>query len=82
VELLIVLAITALISVVVATRFSVFDSTVVLKNLAYEIAVSIRGAQSYSLSVLGDTTNEFNTAYGITFDLNANKKSYTFFSIY
>jgi len=76
VELLIVIAITALISTVVAVRFSSFDSTILLKNLAYEIAVSLRETQVYSLSVLG-TNPSFDYPYGMSFEPGS--KEYTFF---
>ncbi len=68
VELLISIAIITLLSTVVVARFTTFDSTVLLKSLAYEIAASIREAQTYSLSVLGVASGSgFKTPYGVSF---------------
>lgn len=51
-------------------RFATFDSLVLLKTLGYDIALSVREAQSYSLSVLGTeigTKTEFRKPYGVSF---------------
>jgi len=79
VELLIVTAITAIISTIIVVRFSGFDSTVLLKSLAYEIAVGLRETQVFSLSALGTGTggNAFRTPYGMSF--TPDSREYTFF---
>lgn len=76
VEVLVAVAITALISVVVVVRFASFDSTILLKDLAYDIAVTLRETQVYSLSVLGGEQG-FDTPYGMSF--TPASKSYVFF---
>ena len=76
VELLVVIAITSLISTVIVVRFSNFDSTILLKNLAYEIAVTLRETQVFSLSALGSDEG-FDAPYGMSF--SPNSKEYVFF---
>ena len=65
--MLIASAIITVLSIVVLFRFTSFDSSVLLKSLAYEIAASVREAQVYSLSVLG-AVGEFRTPYGVSFE--------------
>jgi len=76
IELLISAAIISIISAIVIVRFNTFDSTVLLKSLAYEVAASIRQAQVYSVSVL-NTGGNFSFPYGMTF--SPESKTYTFF---
>ena len=66
IELLIVLAIIALITAVVLARYKSFNSTLLLRNLAYEIALSIREAQTFGISVRG-AGGAFTRAYGMHF---------------
>ena len=72
-------AIIMLLSTVVIVRFTTFDSTVLLRSLAYEVAASIREAQVYSLSVLGTqgASDRFKQPYGISFTPGA--QSYVLF---
>lgn len=70
VELLVVLTIISLITMVVIARYRDFDSTILLRNLAYEIALSVREAQTLGISVqnpASSTGNPFNYAYGVHF---------------
>lgn len=76
VELLISIAIIGIITSIVLVKYSSFDSTVLLKSLAYEIALSIREAQVKSVSVIGNGPN-FSYPYGLTFIPNT--KLYTAF---
>jgi prepilin-type N-terminal cleavage/methylation domain-containing protein len=78
IELLISAAIITVITSIVLVRFNAFDSTVLLKSIAYEVGTSVREAQIYSVSVInvvGDTN--FRTPYGLHFVNNGS--SYTFF---
>jgi prepilin-type N-terminal cleavage/methylation domain-containing protein len=80
IELLISAAIITIITGIVLVRFSSFDSTTLLKSLAYEVALTIREAQIYALSVVNTgsgTDAHFRYPYGLTFTENAT--SYTFF---
>lgn len=71
-----------IISLIVLTRFSVFDSTVATNNLAYDIALSIRQAQTFGLNVRGfdpgGPSNTFDTGFGIRFQVTS-PTSYIFF---
>ncbi len=66
IELLIVLAIIALITAVVLARYRSFNSTVLLRDLAYEVALSVREAQVLGISVRGQG-GVFTDAYGVHF---------------
>lgn len=71
VELMVVLAISTIVSVVAILSSSRFSGSVLLTNLAYEIAFSIREAQSFGLNVrefqAGTESATFNTGYGVHF---------------
>lgn len=58
-----------IISAVVLARYKSFNSTILLRNLAYEIALSTREAQVLGVSVQGEqsTINPFVHAYGMHF---------------
>lgn len=83
VELVVVIGIFSAISLVVLANHSRFNSSVLLGSLAYKIALSVREAQVYGLSVQGQSSN-FQVGYGVHFaggttyilfsDLNGNKK--------
>lgn len=69
VELLVVMGIVTIISTVILTRYSQFNNTILLSNLAYDMALSVRQAQVFGLSVREQTVGSgaFNTGYGIYF---------------
>lgn len=67
VELLVSIAIVVLISTVVLVNYSSFESSLTIQSLAYEVALALRQAQVFSLSVQGFGSN-FQVAYGIHFE--------------
>ncbi len=82
VELIVVIGIIAMISSIVVTGSQKFDSTILLTNLSYEVALSIREAQSAGLQVKefksGTSSATFNSGYGIAFyTTNANSTANT-----
>jgi Tfp pilus assembly protein FimT len=77
-ELLVVMGIFAVISSIVLVNHSKFNSSVLLGNLAYSVAVSIREAQVYGVSVQ-QFNNEFRSGYGVHFNA-AEPTSYIFFA--
>lgn len=77
IELLVTMSIFLVIISVVVFRFVSFDSIILLKTLGYDIALSVREAQSYSISVLGNTSGDFRAAYGVSF--SPNETQYAFF---
>jgi prepilin-type N-terminal cleavage/methylation domain-containing protein len=78
VELIVTVGIFALISTVVLVRNSQFDNEVLLADVAYDVALSIRQAQNYGINVLGQS-NEFNFPYGVYFEAGENATTYTLF---
>jgi len=59
-------------------RYGSFNSAVLLKNQAFEIALDIREAQVFAISVRGNTS-QFREEYGVYFSLAANEnKQYVF----
>lgn len=66
IELLISIGIITIITAIVLVRFRSFDSATILKNMAYEVAGSIRDAQVYAVSTM-NTGDGFRTPYGVKF---------------
>jgi prepilin-type N-terminal cleavage/methylation domain-containing protein len=66
IELLVVIGIFTVISALVLANHSRFNSSVLLGSLAYDIALSVREAQVYGVSVRG-VSNNFQAGYGIHF---------------
>lgn len=58
---------------IVLMRYSTFDSTVLLKNEAYEVALAVREAQVKSVGAVraGDESN-YAYAYGVSFEAGSN----------
>ncbi len=84
IELLAVLLIMSLITLSLLVEQGKFDSSTVLRSLAYSVALSVRQTQVYGVSVVGVSvsgTNTYAPAYGVyitTVPYNA-KKSYLIF---
>jgi prepilin-type N-terminal cleavage/methylation domain-containing protein len=80
-ELLIAIGIMVLILTVVLVNYRKFDGEVVLTNLAYDIGLSVRKAQSYGISVRGRTSGGVTTytlPYGVVFN-EASPQQYAIF---
>jgi len=75
IELLVALSILTVISTVILANHTKFNSTVLLGALAYDIALSVREAQVYGLSVR-QFSNDFQVGYGVRF---SDPQSYLFF---
>lgn len=63
-EMLTVLAIFSILTAVVLFNHGRFTNETILTNMAYEMALSIREAQIYGVSVRGESV-DFDTSYGI-----------------
>jgi len=72
IELLVVTAIIVIITGVILADNNRFGGVVQLQNLAYDVALSIREAQVYGISVagLGASGNPFGSGYGMHFDVS------------
>jgi prepilin-type N-terminal cleavage/methylation domain-containing protein len=74
IELLAVTAIIVLISAVVLADNNRFGGTVLLENLSYDIALTVRQAQVYGIAVTGfkaGGTNAYGYGYGMHFDVTS-----------
>lgn len=69
VELLVSIGIFTIITSVAVFNNTQFNSSILLTNLAYEIALSVRQSQVYGVTVKKDSNDNFSSAYGIHFDL-------------
>lgn len=81
IELLVVVAIMTIITSVVLVSQGRFGSSIILSNLAYDMALSIREAQSYGLSVRESSpgSKRFDVGYGIHFSTDR-RDSYILFA--
>ncbi len=66
IEMMVAVAILVFIVAIVLTNHQRFNSSVLLSALAYDVALSIREAQVYGLSVR-DYGGQFNVGYGVHF---------------
>ncbi len=78
VELLVSIAIFSVITTVAVFGNAQFNGSVLLTNLAYEIALSIRQAQYYGISVRQNSSASFNSGYGVDFKTSS-PAAYTLF---
>lgn len=76
-ELVVVVGIFAIISTVVIARNTKFDEEVLLNNLAYDVALSVRRAQNYGTNVRV-SGGQFDRPYGVQFVQGTT--TYAFFS--
>lgn len=75
-----VLAIFTVITAVVIFNYGEFNSKTILSNVAYEVALSVRQAQVYSLSVRGEAgATDFNNHYGVYANTTTSNKDIVFF---
>jgi prepilin-type N-terminal cleavage/methylation domain-containing protein len=80
VEMLVSISIFMILTAVVLFNHGAFNSSMVVTNLSYEVALAIRQAQTYGLAVkqeVGDVSS-FENAYGVFFDVNDAKSFYIF----
>jgi prepilin-type N-terminal cleavage/methylation domain-containing protein len=81
IELVVSIGIFALMTGILLSKYGNFNNSVILTNLAYDVAITIRTAQSYGIDVKGvenpNNANqvEFNNAYGVYFDRSSLDKS-------
>lgn len=78
IELLVVTGILVLISGLILFNNRQFKGRILLENLAYDIALSVRQAQVYGISVrqFGDT---FDISYGMHFNVQSSSHTYNLF---
>jgi prepilin-type N-terminal cleavage/methylation domain-containing protein len=69
VELLVVIGIFTIISVIIIFDYGKFRSTSSLQNLADDVALSVRKAQSFAIGVRGAGSGGFSPGYGVHFSI-------------
>ena len=79
-ELLMVFAIIIIVTGVVISNQSSFNKTIILTNTAYDIALSLRSAETFGLG--GHAINTTPTGYGIHFDSTLSKSFILFADSY
>lgn len=72
VELLVTITMFVIITGVVLVNSNKFDSSVLLHNFAYDVAITIKQAQSYGVNVKESSLGTFTSAYGVYFDISYN----------
>ncbi len=77
-ELLVVVAIIAVISGTIVFQYARFDGQLLLRNLAFEIALTIRQAQSLGITAQDAKVGLNTYAYGVHFEI-ANPTQYVLF---
>ena len=79
VELLVTISIFVILTGIVLFNQGKFDSTILLTNLAYDTALTVRQAQTYGINVKEFDTNKF-FPYGVHFETGVNNKSFILFA--
>ena len=76
IELIVSIAIFAFMTALVMSKYGTFNQNTLLTNIAYDMAITVRTAQSYGLGVKSSdsTLNVFSAPYGIHFDMAKNDK--------
>jgi type II secretory pathway pseudopilin PulG len=79
IELIVSIGIFAFMTALVISRYGSFNQGTLLTNMAYDMALTVRTAQSYGVSVKSvDSGNNFGRAYGIHF-AQTDPTHFTFF---
>lgn len=73
IELLVSISIFAIMTALVVVKYGNFNDSVLMTNLAYDVALSVRTAQTYGLSVKNMETgaSQFSYGYGVHFDTDS-----------
>lgn len=79
IELLVVVGIITLITLLLLAKHGQFNNSVLLRSLAYDVALSVREAQTFALSVRQLDGGVFSTGYG-TYFASANPTTYILFA--
>lgn len=70
VELLVTISMFVVITGVVLVNSNQFDNSVLLRNFTYDIALTIKQAQTYGVNVNENSQGGFKNSYGVYFDIN------------
>jgi type II secretory pathway pseudopilin PulG len=78
-ELLTVIAIVGILTTMVLGNYNAFGGQIILRTLAYDMALSLREAQTYGVSVRRSEVSAFSSGYGIHYD-TTQKNTYTLYT--
>jgi len=70
VELLVTIVIFVILTGVVLVNSNQFDNSILLHNFAYDVALTIKQAQSYGVNVKENNFGTFDSSYGVYFNLD------------
>lgn len=81
VEMMVVIAIFAVFSTLVLVKYNQFNNTILLTNLAYEVALTVRQAQVYGVATrqttpAGGSLSGYEVAYGARFESTKTNEFY------
>ncbi len=79
VELMVTIAIVILVTGVSLARYGSFNNSVLLKSQAFELALDIREAQTFGISVSGRSNDDFRGAFGVHFNIDESTNVYRLF---
>jgi len=81
VEMVVCIAIFAMMTALLVAKYGTFNQSVLLTDLAYDTAITVRTAQTYGLGVQSaGGSNPFNFAYGVDFSTAAPANVLTLFA--
>lgn len=78
-ELLTVIAIVGIVTFMVLGNYNAFGGQTILRSLAYDLALSLREAQTFGVSVRRSDSSTFSSGYGLHFDTSSTN-SYTLYA--
>ncbi|PCI30692.1 hypothetical protein COB52_01260 [Candidatus Kaiserbacteria bacterium] len=79
IELIVVMGIMMIITSILLVNYNKFGGQVLLRNLAYEVALSVREAQVFGISSRA-FQGGFSTGHGVYFDLGSSTNSFSLYS--
>ncbi|MBM2817474.1 MAG: hypothetical protein HW401_64 [Parcubacteria group bacterium] len=80
VELLVTLSLFVVLTTIVLFSQSKFNGSILLTNLAYDVAITVRQAQTYGVNVRETSSGDFDKAYGVYFDIDKDNNKFILFS--
>lgn len=80
VELLVTITVFVIVTGVVLVNSNKFDSSILLHDFAYDVALTVKEAQSYGVNVKENISGTFNTAYGVYFDTTQSITNFVLFN--
>jgi prepilin-type N-terminal cleavage/methylation domain-containing protein len=80
IELLVTITMFVILTGVVLVNSNKFDNSILLHNFAYDVALTIKQAQSYGVNVRENSSGSFNSAYGVYFDRTISSTNFILFN--